>query len=84
MCAYLKLKDKEIDFTVEKLNTLGRFAAFKVGAPFHMFNKLNDENYWPPNVEIRRFNYWPQKKRNSDTGNESPEVNTTRNSNFLA
>lgn len=53
---YLKEDNKDEKFIVEKLKTHGSFAAFKIGAPFNLLGKLNDEEYWPAGVVIRRFN----------------------------
>lgn len=59
--AYLSGEERSENFIVEKLVSKGECAAFKIGVPFGLKEKLDDENYWPAGVCIRRF-YFPIKR----------------------
>lgn len=63
----------DYEYTCAKLDTKGNFGAFKVGVPFSLRERAMDPNFWPTNVNIRRFNFYG--KRN--TSGQSPFLDKT-------
>ena len=64
---------------VEKLVTLGKRAAFKVGIDFELIEKIKCENFWPKGVSIRRFNFTSNTSKTitSNQNFRSEETTTT-------
>lgn len=57
---YLKrLGDHE--YTCVKLDSRGNYGAFKVGVPYSLREGAMDPNFWPRNVNIRRFNFYGRR-----------------------
>lgn len=75
---YLKEENDKAKFIVEKLETKGQYLAFKIGAPFRLLHKLSNEDFWPPGVSVRRFNFWPTKKQNEGHFLETPNIQQQR------
>ncbi|KAG5861399.1 hypothetical protein JTB14_004096 [Gonioctena quinquepunctata] len=51
---WLKEDNKNADFVVEKL---GKCSLSKIEAPINLMEKLQNVDYWPPGVTVRRFNF---------------------------
>ncbi|KAJ3649379.1 hypothetical protein Zmor_021127 [Zophobas morio] len=55
---YLKSTTSDHDFVCEKLQTTrSKFPAFKIGAPWQLKEVLGNENFWPENVRVSRYNF---------------------------
>lgn len=52
---YLKGKINNEDFSCEKLDSRGDYSSFKVGACSELLETLNDPDFWPSGVAVRRF-----------------------------
>ncbi|KAG5866209.1 hypothetical protein JTB14_003227 [Gonioctena quinquepunctata] len=82
---WLEEDDANEDYTVEKLNNVGPYSSFKIGAPIRMLAKMNDADFWPPGVLVRRFNL-PKTDNEDDKKPETVETrnySTSESNNFL-
>lgn len=70
---YLRRSAGGEDFTVSKLSYKGTYPSFKVSAPFNLKEKLQDPNFWPSGVLVRRFLF----KRSENFQRESGCVEDT-------
>lgn len=59
--AYLEENTSEHNFDCEKLSTRGENNSFKVGSSFDLLDKLNDPQFWPEGVQVRRFFLAPHR-----------------------
>lgn len=48
-------------FIIEKQESKGRNASFKIGADFHLKDDMMDGSFWPRNVVVKRFLFWKEK-----------------------
>lgn len=57
---YLVSKCPNQDFRVEKLDSReeAQTLSFKVGFDYDLLDKLNDSNFWPSGLLVRRFNFF--------------------------
>jgi hypothetical protein len=68
---YVRQSEDQVDLEVTKLNTKGTFSAFRIGAPFAVKDNLYSEKFWPPGVNIRRFNF-NEKNTEKDATSNTP------------
>lgn len=65
------------DPVIEKLDSKGKFASFKVGYPWSMLDKVGDVNYWPPGVHVKRFRLRRPRTlatKQTEQTEETPEI----------
>lgn len=54
---YLRQHAGEQEFTVDSLPFKGTYPLFRIGAPFNLKERLQDPEFWPSGVHVRRFNF---------------------------
>ncbi|KAJ3616448.1 hypothetical protein Zmor_011890 [Zophobas morio] len=52
-----RLKSSDVELIIEKLPAKGNFQAFKLGVPFIHKEVLQDSEFWPKGIILRRFNF---------------------------
>ncbi|KAJ3640832.1 hypothetical protein Zmor_027370 [Zophobas morio] len=52
-----RLKNSDVELIIEKLPAKGNFQAFKLGVPFIHKEVLQDTEFWPKGIILRRFNF---------------------------
>jgi hypothetical protein len=76
---YVRQSEDEVDLKATK----GKFSAFRIGAPFALKDNLYSAKFWPPGVNIRRFNFNDkntEKDATSNTPTKDPSDPFFRNS----
>lgn len=61
---YLKKNGVEGDIDCEELNTKGNSKAFKLGIQFNFLEDVENSQFWPVNVRVRRFRFFRGQRQN--------------------
>lgn len=62
--AYIKFKLNFNDISVYKFTYLKarNITSFKVTVPFHLFNIVKEQSFWPPHVLVREYEYTAKRR----------------------
>lgn len=67
----LSLDEPVTGLVVEQLKTVGHNNSFKVGVHAHYYDAMNNSEFWPSGVVIRRFNFKKQQQWNREASSDS-------------